>query len=205
MNNEKQAVKQALKTFYANKSLSGSQLQSLQQKLTSQFTKDDENITNDKKISIIKCLGSIAASFLIVWMLAYLHTPQLISSAYADIQKDKNLNTGLPLAIQQWLDENKITRVPSQYPVEMSKFCTLDQNLTMHMRIAGKQQGMLNVFFYHGERPLFWFNGTGKLDDLNWRLLKVRENLTLIVFYTHDMREKSVLHILNEMLPEIEV
>jgi len=205
MNNEKQAVKQALKTFYADKSLSDSQLQSLQQKLPSHFTKDDDNITNDKKISIIKWLGSIAASFLIVWISAYLHTPQLISSAYADIQKDKSLNTGMSLAIQQWLDESNIASVPTQYPVEMSKFCTLDQSLTMHMRIAGKDQGELNVFFYHGERPLFWFNGAGKLNDMNWKLLKVRKNLTLVVLYTHDMREKSVQHILNEMLPELEV
>lgn len=205
MNNEKQAVKQALKTFYADKSLSDSQLQSLQQKLTSQSTKDDENITNDRKVSVYKWLGSIAASFLIVWVLSYLHTPQLISSAYADIQKDKNLNTGMPLAMQQWLDETNIASVPPQYPVEMSKFCRLDQRLTMHMRIAGKEQGELNVFIHHGEQPLFWFNVAGRLNDMNWRLLKVRKNLTLVVMYTQDMREKSVQHILNEMLPELEV
>jgi len=205
MTNEKRPVKQALKEFYADKSLSDSQLKSLQQALTSHFTKDDGSITKDKSISVIKWLGSIAASLLIVWILGYVHTPQLISTAYADIQKDENLNTGLPLAIQQWLDENNIDSVPSQYPVEMSKFCTLDQSLTMHMRIAGKEQGELNVFFHHGERPLFWFNGSGKFDDMNWKLLKVRENLTLIVLYTRDMCEKSVLHILNEMLPELEV
>lgn len=205
MNSEKQVLKQALKKFYADKSLSDSQLQALQQTLTSRRTKDDEKTNTDKKIRAIKWLGSIAASFLIVWILGYLHTPQIVSSAYADIQKDNDLNTGLPLAIQQWLGENKITRVPSQYPIEMSKFCALDQILTMHMRIAGKEQGELNIFFHHGERPLFWFNGAGKLDDMNWKLLKVRENLTLIVLYTQDMREKSVLHILNEMLPELGV
>jgi len=205
MNNDKQVVKQALKTFYADKSLSDSQLQTLQQTLTSRLTKDGENITSDKNISVIKWLGSIAASFLIIWMTVYLHTPQLVSSAYADIQKDESLNTGMPLAIKQWLDESNIASVPSQYPVEMSKFCRLDQSLTMHMRIAGKEQGELNVFFHHGEPRLFWFNGAGKLNDMNWRLLKVRKNLTLVVLYTQDMREKSVQHILNEMLPELEV
>ena len=205
MKNEKQALKQALKTFYADKSLSDSQLLSLQQKISADFNIDDENISNDKKISMFKWLASIAASFLIVWAIGYLHTPQLISSAYADIQKDKSLNTGMPLAIQQWLDESNIASVPSQYPVEMSKFCALGQRLTMHMRIAGKEQGELNVFFHHGEQSLFWFNGAGKLNDMNWKLLKVRKNLTLIVMYTQDMREKSVQHILNEMLPELEV
>lgn len=213
MSSDKQPVKQALKVFYAGKSLSDAQGQSLQQILSSGFVEDSEASSkesenakvNSQTNRVVKWLGSIAASFLVVLVMSYLYTPQVISAAYADIQKDKHLTTGLQLPMQQWLDENKITRVPAQYPVEMTKFCMLDQNLTLHMRISGKEQGEMNVFFHHGEQSLLWFDGSGELDDMKWKLLKVRENLTLVVLYTHDMREKSVQHILNEMLPELEV
>jgi len=205
MNHEKQPIKQALKTFYADKVMSEEQLLGLQQTLIKRADKDSVAITKGKKGRVIKWLSSIAASFLIIWLTSSMHTPQIISSAYADIFKDKNLNTGLQLPMSQWLDENGIAHVPSIYPVEMSKFCLLGESLTMHMRISGKSQGEMNVFFHHGERALSWFDGSGRYDDMNWKLLKVRKNLTLIVLYTQDMREKSVKHILNEMLPELEV
>ena len=205
MSDEKQPVKQALKTFYADKGMSEDQLHALQQALIKRADKDNVAITKGRKGSVIKWLGSIAASFLIIWLTSSIHTPQINSSAYADILKDKSLNTGMQLSMLQWLDENKIARVPSMYPVEMGKFCLLDERLTMHMRISGKSQGEMNVFFHHGERALSWFDTSGRYDDMNWKLLKVRKNLTLIVLYTQDMREKSVKHILNEMLPELEV
>lgn len=205
-----QPVRQAVRTFYVNKSLSVEQMETLQHVLDKHEAKDEKSHLNFggyiNKVGVYKWLGSVAASFfLFVLMMSYFQTPELISSAYADIQKDAGLNNGMRASMQEWLDENNISRIPQQYPVEMSKFCRLDQVLTTHIRIAGKEQGVMNVFFHYGERPLHWLNGDGTLDDMNWKLVKVREKLTVIVLYSHDMREKSVKHILHKMLPELEV
>jgi len=206
MSNEKHPIKQAVKEYYADKSLSATQLNALQKSIKQQADSIEQNHSNINKASVFKWGGTIAASlFLFVVMMGYLQTPDLISSAYADIRKDANLNNGMQVSMQQWLDENDIASVPQQYPVKMSKFCRLDQVLTTHLRIAGKEQGEMNVFIHHGERTLSWFDRSGAVEDMNWKLLKVRNNLTLIVLYTHDMREKSVQHILHEMLPELGV
>lgn len=193
------SLKSALKKHYANKTLSTNQLEALQKKQWQQ-------IKTVRVLHQFKWLGSIAASvLLLVAMLSYFQTPALITSAYADIYKDANLNNGLQPTMQQWLSVNKIANVPSQYPVKMSKFCRLGKVLTTHLRIAGKEQGELNVFIQQGKNVSYWMNKTGRVDSINWKLLNVRDDLTVIVLYTQDMREKAVQHILREMLPALEV
>jgi len=54
-------------------------------------------------------------------------------------------------------------------------------------------------------RAAFMATSLPKVDDINWKLLNVRNDLTVIVLYTQDMREKAVQHILSEMLAEFEV
>ena len=206
MSNDRRPVKQALKDYYADKSLSGIQLQALQQTLDQADVSNEQNDPGFNRQRTFKWLGSVAASLmLLVLIMSYSQTPELISSAYADIGKDAHLNNGMRPSMLQWLNENNISDVPPQYPIKMSKFCRLDQLMATHLRIAGKEQGEVNLFFHHGNRPLHWFDGSGTINDMNWRLVKVRKNLTLIVLYTQDMREKSVQHILHEMLPELEV
>ncbi len=195
-----QPLKSALKKHYADQSLSSRQLDRLQQ--TQQSAK------HFAMINRFKWPVSMVASFLLlVTILSYFQTPALITSAYADIYKDENINNGLQPTMQQWLTVNHIASVPPQYPVKMSKFCRLGSLLTTHLRIAGKQQGEMHVFIHQGERKWStrWVAGTGTVDDINWKLLQVRDDLTVIVLYTRDMREKSVRHILNEMLPQLEV
>ena len=203
MSNKKQPLKQAVKQSYAKKSLSDAQLETLQKTLAQKVEHKPRRV-DVNKLSVYKWLGSIAASLLFaVSVMSFFQTPALITSAYADIYKDANLHNGLQSSMQQWLDVNRIDRVPQPYPVQMSKFCRLGQVLTTHLRIAGKEQGEMNVFFHQGEDAPLWLNRSGKVDDMNWKLLRVRENLTVIVLYSHDMREKSVQYILHEMLPEL--
>ena len=205
MNNDRRPVKQAFKDFYADKSLSELQLQALQKTLNQAEVVNQQNIPEYNTQRTFKWLGSVVASLLLMVLISgYLQTPDLIASAYADISKDASLNNGMQPSMLQWLNENNISAVPQQYPIKMSKFCRLDRVMTTHLRIAGKQQGEVNLFFHYGDRPLHWFDGSGTINDMNWRLVKVRKNLTLIVLYTQDMRKKSVQQILHEMLPELE-
>jgi len=205
MNNEKQTLKLALKKYYAEKSLSNTQLNALQQTLEHNSSTVKPRNTSFNNGRTFKWLASVAASLLFFAVItSYIKTPDLITLAYADILKDTELNNGTQPSIQQWLNENSITQVPQQYPVEMSKFCLLDKFLTVHLRIAGAEQGKMNVFFHQGIYRLNSLNRSGMMNNMNWKLLKVRDDLTIIVMYTQDMREQVVQHILRKILPELE-
>jgi len=194
----KQPLKPALKYFYEKQSLSNAQLDSLNEMLKQQ--------TKRNPLMSFKWPGAMAASILLfVVMLSFFHTPALITSAYADIYKDANLNNGMQASMQQWLSVNNVSAVPQEYPVKMSKFCRLGAIVTTHLRIAGKQQGEMNVFIQQGDSGGVWMDRAGSVDDINWKLIKVRDDLTLVVLYTQNMREKAVQHILSEMLPELRV
>lgn len=205
--NTQQTFKQAIKTYYAGKSLSDTQMLDLQ----AQLSRFEKNITDHKSVSnkrsvAVKWAGSFVASILVfLFVFSYSQTPTVVSDAYADISKDASLNNGMPVSMQQWLGENSISPIPQQYAVEMSKFCKLDQYLTAHFRIAGVEQGKLHLFFHQGERPASWFDRSGELNSMNWRLLRVRDNLTVIVMFTDDMREAAVEQILDRILPHLQV
>ena len=201
MNNERQPIKQAVKNYYTSKSLSDAQNQSLQA-LQKTLQQSLENKHSNRPFAL-QWAGSIAASLLLfIIVFGYAHTPAVITAAYADMMRDADLNNGMQSTMSQWLSEKSIDGVPQKYPVEMSKFCKLDQYKTTHLRIAGAEQGTMHLFFHHGDRPMHWMNRTGTVDEMNWKMIEVREDLTVIVLYTDDMRESAMQNILGEMLPE---
>jgi len=203
MNSKKQPIKQAVKIFYASKSLSDKQVETLQ---ALQNTVDQQQTKNKAlKPSALKFAGSIAASFLLfIVVFAYVQTPAVITAAYADIKKDAAINNGMQPSLSQWMNESHLDPVPPQYKVEMSKYCQLDEYKTTHLRIAGAEQGMMHIFFHFGDHPIHWMNRSGVKDKMDWKLIKVRDDLTLIVMHTHDMRKEAVQHILGEILPELQ-
>lgn len=205
MSEAKQTLKQALKDYYTGKSLSDTQLDTLQNNLSQAASSSDV-----KRWRNMKWASSLAASLLLLVMVSgYLRTPEIVTLANIDISKDALLNNGLPAPTEQWLNKHRINRVPEIYPVKMSKLCRLGQSLTMHLRIAGKQQGEMNVFFQPGENTTGWVDGwlarSGDMQGMHWKLIKVRKNLSVIVLYTPDMRETAVQDILQKMLPELQV
>jgi len=195
MKNKEQTVKQAVKEYYAEKSLSNTQIDELQTLLTGHAGKAKKTHSGWYKL-----LGSVAASVLMFMVVfSYVKTPQLINYAYADIMQDAHLNNGLKTEIQRWLNDNRIERVPEEYKVEMSKFCFLDKMRTTHIRIAGKEQGVMNVFIHRADQPLKLAGRSGHVEDMHWRLIKLDNDLMATVLYTDDMREQSVNHILGEI------
>jgi hypothetical protein len=204
MNNEKQPVKLAIKRYYAEKTLSDIQLQALQNTLQD-YLPQSQNSINSKRFITLQRLASIAASLLLfVIVYGYAHTPSVITSAYADIQLDAGINNGLQASISQWMSENRIRNVPLQYPVEMSKRCHLDEYKTTHMRIAGYERGTMHLFLHRGN-AMPWIKRTGTVGEMNWKLIKARDDLTVIVLYTRDMRESAIQNVLGEMFSELQV
>lgn len=149
---------------------------------------------------------AVAASLVMTLILSgqYWQTPTIISAAYADISKDSHLQNGFANSQSQWLGQKGINRPPQTMTVEMSKYCNLSNNPTTHLRVAGQKQGKVNVFFHAGEKPYLWGKKEGMINDLHWKLLQVRENLTVIVLYTQDMKISGVQKLLGTMLPGAE-
>jgi len=203
MNNERQSIKQAVKSYYTSKSLSDVQNQSLLA-LQKTLQPSKENTPSDKPFTL-QWVGSIAASLLLfIIVFGYTYTPAVITAAYADVMIDADLNNGMQSTMSQWMSDNHIRGVPQRYSVEMSKFCNLDQYKTTHLRIAGSEQGIMHLFFHHGDSHMHQLKRTGTVDKMNWKMIEVRENLTVIVLYTDDMRESAMQNILGEMLPELQ-
>ncbi len=194
----RQHFKKAIKSYYHKKSLSEAQQSALET-----LQKDLKKPEQKQSLESYKWLSTIAASLLLFAVaFTYSQTPNIIASAYADTLKDAEMNNGMQPLMTQWMDENKLNVIPQQFKVEMARFCKLDKYLTTHLRIAGVEQGELHLFFHRGEQPLSWFNRTGTFEKMNWKLLKIRDDLTVVAMYTHDMREKSVQVILENILPE---
>jgi len=207
--NRKQPFQQAVKAFYREKKLSAEQLEKMQQLLQQKDTGANTQPGGkykDKKKALLWGLPVIFCVFVLGnFIFPVITTPKVIQAAYADISKDSELHNGMDVSMRHWLDENAVASVPQQYAVEMSKFCVLDRYLTTHLRIAGTEQGKLHLFFHQGKGLGGWKSRSGVLQRMNWRLLEVHKDLTLIVMYTHDMRESAVEQILGELLPHLQV
>ena len=206
VNIKKEPLNQAVKKFYRRHSLSDKQLQTL-------FNQQIKAPTRSKKQLSDKRLFNkgmaIAASFLVFFLLATvvfsrLQTPDIVTAAYADIKLDADLNNGMQTKLSQWMQKNHIAPVPQPYKVEMSKYCQLDNYKTTHLRIAGTERGTMHVFFHRGKQPFFLSNSSGVSENMNWQLIKVRDDLSLVVLRTADMREQAVKRILGGLLPELQ-
>lgn len=147
---------------------------------------------------------AIAASLTLCLILTslYWQTPNLISAAYADINKDTHQDNGFSSEHFKWLRQFDIVQPPKTMKVEMTKYCNLSNYQSTHFRIAGKKQGKVDIFFLSEDKLRRWGKNEGMINDLHWKLLQVHDKLTVIVLYTQDMHASGVQKLLNTMLPE---
>jgi len=202
MKQNKQPLKQALKTYYSEHSLNDKQLNQLQD-LSSvnneEQNKPEQTYFNRKTL----WLNTIAASFLIFLIfppsLDQVQSTKLITAAYSDIKKDASLNNGLDKTINQWMSDNNVSTIPKEFNIEMSRFCQLDQYKSTHLRVAGAEKGIAHFFFHQSDKIPKAKLSKGQKDEMNWQIVKLHANLSVLVIYTQDMREEAVQKILNEM------
>jgi len=210
MNQEKQPLKQALKTYYSNRSLTDEQIKRLQ-------LSSDDNVEPQINAKELKAqspfsrskylwLSSMAASLMLFFILFdNPQSPELVASAYHDIKKDETFYNGLDKTISEWLEARNVSSIPKEFNIEMSKFCQLDQHTATHIRVAGVTQGTAHFFFHQTNQDLAPKMSQGVENNMNWRVIKLREDLSVLVMYTQDMRELAIQQILNGMLPELNV
>jgi len=210
MSQDKQPLKQALKNHYFNWSLTDEQVQQLQLKLDANAESEiNTNETKEQPIfsrSKYLWLSSMAASLMIFFILfGKPQSPELVTYAYSDIKKDAIFHNGLDKTISEWLGVKNIPPFPKGFNIEMSKFCQLKQHPATHIRVAGITQGTAHFFFHQTNSDLTPKMSRGFENDMNWRVIKLHEDLSVLVIYSQDMREQAIQHILDGMLPEINV
>lgn len=146
---------------------------------------------------------SIAAGLLIavVLSLGYLQTPDIIKAAYTDISKDRSLHNGLVRQQRIWLERHAIHAPPAQMNVEMSKYCYLAGNKTVHLRLANRAQGIVHLFFYAGNLiTRRWGRTQGRNDGMYFKVVRAWPQLTVLVLYTRNIPTQAVEDLLSVML-----
>ena len=126
--------------------------------------------------------------------------PAIIAAAYADLNKDRSMHNGLVREQRNWLKQWGIG-VPPPMTVEMSKYCYLAGNKTVHLRLAGRAGETVNLFFYEGDLLSRRENkDRGSEGGLRWQVLKPRPDLTVLVLYSQGMSPRQVQRLLRAML-----
>jgi len=211
MKSDKIKLQHAVKFHYSEKSLYNKQqhdLKALQKKLMINTDIKQNNFFNSSRLICWMRYNIFAPTMAITLMAAvfifnFYQEPTIISAAYADVIQDKGLTNGLDKKSTDWMTNNQLLPVTDKFKVRMSKFCNINNNIIMHLRIDGKKKGAMNVFFHKSKQSITWKKKSGKKHKMQWKLIEVKEDLSLIEMYTSDMRQQSVDVILNAMLKEL--
>ena len=123
----------------------------------------------------------------------------LISVAIRDIRNDEAHHIGITLPVDLLIKQANIHMPPDSMPVEMAKLCNLNGNKTTHLKIAGAKQGAVHLFIKEGDFDASLWESENSKSALPWRLIKPRQNLSVLVVYTEDMNPASVDKLIQTM------
>lgn len=146
--------------------------------------------------------SSLAALVLTLLLLFKPNTDggDLIGLALKDIASDAEKHVAIALPLDEVYLRAHIHRPPPSMPVQMSKYCYLNDNKTMHLKVAGAKQGVVHLFIKQGDfDAVFSGRSTGAGASLPWRLFKPRNDLSVLVLYSRDMNPNSVDELLKTM------
>jgi len=146
---------------------------------------------------------ALAASVSIVMLSLFIGvtatTPEIVTTAIADIQKDEFIGAQLAEKYRPWLNQKNINFPPREMTVEMSKFCKLSGHLSFHLKIAGQHQGKVHIFILNNTPDIANGKRSGQVASMKWRIIKPRANLTILVLSTKDMKQESVNKLIRTM------
>ena len=123
----------------------------------------------------------------------------LISIAINDINKDEKHHAGITLPVDLLLKEININLPPDSMPIEMTKLCNLNGNKTTHIKVAGAKQGVVHLFIKAGDFDASLWESENNEPIMPWRLIKPRNDLSVLVVYTEDMNPASVDKLIQTM------
>ncbi len=126
-------------------------------------------------------------------------TPNIVTTAVADIKKDEFIGAHLVEKYRPWLSQKKINLPPEEMTVEMSKFCKLSGQLSFHLKIAGQRQGKVHLFILKNNPGIASGKRSGKVATMSWRIINPRDKLYVLVLFTKDMKKESVNKLIRKM------
>ena len=150
-----------------------------------------------KYILVAASLFGIIVGAVLVNQLAT--TNDLISIAINDIKKDEKQHVGITLPVELLFEQAKIHLPPESMPVEMAKLCNLNGNKTTHIKVAGAKQGAVHLFIKVGDFDASLWESNNNAPTMPWRLIKPRNDLSVLVVYTEDMNPASVDKLIQTM------
>lgn len=125
---------------------------------------------------------------------------ELIQLAVNDIQSDEKKKIGIALPVASLVNQKNINYPPESMPVEMTKYCNLDGNKTIHLKVAGEKQGTVHLFIKGGHFDLSKSNHDEEINEsMPWKLINPREDLSVLVLYTKDMNPANVDRLIQTM------
>ena len=162
-----------------------------------------QRATQQSKRPLGKLLAGVSAMvFILSALVIYKQDPvaDLISAAMSDIDRDAQHHVGIAIPPRHQLLLSQVHLPPSDMPIEMSKRCNLIGNDTLHLKIAGVKRGYVHLFIKTGEFQSAELNSDkGARRSMPWRLLKPRNDLSVLVLYTNDMNPDSVDKLIKTM------
>jgi len=123
----------------------------------------------------------------------------LISIAINDINKDEKHHIGITLPVESLLKQANIHLPPESMPIEMAKLCNLNGNRTTHIKVAGAKQGAVHLFIRAGDFDAPLWESEKNAPAMPWKLIKPRNDLSVLVIYTEDMNPASVDKLIQTM------
>lgn len=111
--------------------------------------------------------------------------PAVVNAAYDDIISDAKLGIGMSIPMADIVKTHDIhlTDLPSN--VVMTKKCRLHGHNTTHMQLTAADRSDVHLFIYQGELPKqFWQQSTGEISNMPWKIIKPREDLSVLVLQT---------------------
>lgn len=147
-------------------------------------------------------LAATAASLLLAAFVLRIgfSTPTVIEAALADIVADEKHQAGVSITMDSILATTHIRPPIDSMLVRMTKYCSLNRDKTIHMQIAGTKQGSVHLFVKEGQfDKQLWQDNSGQSNEMEWKIIKPRHNLSVLVLRTTDMNPENVERLIQHM------
>lgn len=172
----------------------------LEKKIRDNWQDQESSQLRNKPAKYILVAASLVCLVLGTILINRVSTPvDLISIAINDINKDEKSHTGITLPLELMVKQVNVQLPPESMPVEMTKLCNLNGNKTMHIKVAGANRGAVHLFIKKGDFDASLWESATNVPIMPWRLIKPRQDLSVLVVYTEDMDPASVDNLLQTM------
>jgi hypothetical protein len=124
----------------------------------------------------------------------------VIDAAVADIVADEKHQVGVSISMDSILAATHIQLPIDNMPVHMTKYCNLNRDKTIHMQVDGANHGSVHLFVKQGRfDKQLWQANSGQLNEMEWKIIHPRDDLSVLVLRTADMNPDNVEKLIQHM------